>query len=353
MNADRRNKILELARTEGRILTTEVATTFSISEMTARRDITWLCAEKLLVRVHGGAMIAAPTLSRSRSTLKTALVVPTSDYYFREVIRGAENVAATFGVRIILGVTNYSVENELERVAQLLELGVSGLLLTTSRGDASGLETGSWLDTLPVRTVLMERSFSYPDTQAEFDHVRTDHSYGASLAVRHLAKLGHQSIALVLLDSSPTSHWINIGYQKTVTHLDLDSAAPRADMTRAFGVERIVDEKLVSVLNDCGRTNTRAILVHDDRLACRLVEIALSRDLRIPEDLAIVAYDDEVAAFAPVPITAISPPKREMGVLGMRLLGERMNDRGGREQAVRHITLLPKLTIRQSSVLAR
>ncbi len=98
--------------------------------------------------------------------------------------------------------------------------------------------------------------------------------------------------------------------------------------------------------------------MHTDDHAARLVETALDRGLRVPDDLAVVAYDDENAELAAVPLTTVTTPRRELGREALQLLvdriahdtGERDTDvrDGGEHRPPRHIELLPRLTVRAS-----
>ena len=70
----------------------------------------------------------------------------------------------------------------------------------------------------------------------------------------------------------------------------------------------------------------------------------------MPEDLALIAYEDEVAGLADVPLSAIAPPKRSVGELAAKLLLQRLAERrSGLSPAPRqHLELLPELRIRSS-----
>jgi DNA-binding LacI/PurR family transcriptional regulator len=68
--------------------------------------------------------------------------------------------------------------------------------------------------------------------------------------------------------------------------------------------------------------------------------------VRVPDDLALVTYDDEVAALAETPLTAVAPPKREVGRGAAELLVERLGMAG--DEPRRHVELLPRLRVRAS-----
>ena len=89
----------------------------------------------------------------------------------------------------------------------------------------------------------------------------------------------------------------------------------------------------------------RAALVHTDHVAMNLLQQLRVRGLRVPEDFAVVCYDDELATLADVPMTAVAPSKSAVGEAGVSLLLRRIaKPSAGR----RHIELLPELTVRES-----
>ncbi|MFK0003783.1 substrate-binding domain-containing protein [Paenarthrobacter sp. NPDC090522] len=347
--AERDQRILTLARRDGRVVTTALARELGISEITARRAINNLAAAGVLVRVHGGATLPGRLATPADGSI-TGLVVPTSDYYYAKVIAGAESVAAQLGTRLVLGVTHYDRETEHERVRRLVGLGVRGVVVATSTYEPTATDTGAWLDSLEVPVVLMERSITYPQTAREYDTVRTDHAYGGVVAVRHLAALGHRSIGLALRKETPTAAFLTSGYRDAVVALGLDGDAPFRALPDLGRDPAGADVVLNLFLDDCLAAGTRAAIVHVDAHASRLVELATARGLRVPEDLSIVAYDDEVAAFSMVPLTAVAPPKQAVGAAAMRLLQSRVQSLAdGSELPVQHLSLLPGLAVRHST----
>lgn len=67
--------------------------------------------------------------------------------------------------------------------------------------------------------------------------------------------------------------------------------------------------------------------------------------LTVPDDLALVAYDDEIADLADIPLTAVAPPKHLLGRTAAETLLRRLGEPG----LARHrILLRPSITVRQS-----
>ncbi|POX52140.1 hypothetical protein C3489_18290 [Streptomyces sp. Ru71] len=89
-----------------------------------------------------------------------------------------------------------------------------------------------------------------------------------------------------------------------------------------------------------------AALVHNDHDAIVLLQRLRARGVRVPDDCALVAYDDEVAALADVPLSAVAPPKRAVGVAAVDLIARRLAEPG---RARHRVTILPELRVRGSS----
>lgn len=340
---DRQQLILEHLRLYGRVRATDMARELNVSEITVRRDLNDLHSAGMLSRIHGGAVRRGQEQPGSHGQKVVGIMVPSSVYYFSEVIRGAESAAESFGVRLVLGVSGHGAI-EQDRVRQMIDLGVEGLLLATSAGDADPA-AAAWLDGLGVPAVLMERAFGGPDLERELDHVRTDHSYGAVLAMRHLHGLGHRSIAVALAKTA-TSHWLELGCRRARDQLQLKDQPEIVELGRVS--EDAAPVALGQLLDRSLAEGTRAFFVHNDTAATALVDLAFQRGLRIPEDIAVVAYDDVTAALAPVPLTAVAPPKHAVGSRALEQLMRRIGYGSAAPGPVSHQSLLPSLQIRES-----
>ncbi|MFE9119615.1 substrate-binding domain-containing protein [Streptomyces sp. NPDC007172] len=346
---DRHQAILRRLRERGSLRVTDFAEELKVSAVTVRRDVEALAERGLVARVHGGALLpetaASPAAFQSPPPsgpgLVFGLVVPTADYYYPEVIRGAREAAAARGVRLVLGLSQYSPDEERAQVRQLLSHGIDGLLIAPcgTPGDQD------WLAALGVPFVLVERRSG--DDVPGAERVVTDHAHGARLAVRHLAGFGRARIGLLLRADSPHSALVQEGYLAGLASLGLSApdalrftiAAPETDPVRR-------DAQLDAFTAAVEARLLDAVLVHNDHDAIVLLPRLRVRGLSVPGDLAIVAYDDEVAALADIPLTAVAPPKRAVGVAAVDLLALRV----AAPARPRHqLSILPELKIRASS----
>ena len=352
LSGERHEKILRELELRGTLTVNDFAEKSGQSTMTIRRDLTQLAAQGLLRRVHGGAVrvvVERPGEAihrRTRQPLATlGLIVPTTGYYFPEVIRGAEAAARALNARLILGVSNYSADDEFRQLQRMVANSVDGILLATAGPLEPGSPTFDLLSGVRIPVVLVERS------SRVFESVMSDHSYGAELAMEHLASLGHRRIGLAIA-SSATAPWLRESHERMVAKLGLETDAPIMEYVRSVVGAGNNQTEFAKFLKDCRRTNTRAALVLPDEEAITLVNLAEESGVDVPEDLAIVAYDDEVADLAPVPLTSISPPKRDVGYAAVTMCMERLTGMAGSavSPALRRVSLAPKLIIRESTV---
>ncbi|WP_042400624.1 substrate-binding domain-containing protein [Streptacidiphilus carbonis] len=357
---ERHARILRIVRQRGSLRVAALAAELRVSPVTVRRDVETLAERGDLRRQHGVVSWPEPAARAGTGPLVGPLigmVVPAAAYYFGEIIRGAQAASAALGGRLVLGISDYGAEEDHRQIERLLRAGVNGLLLTpawasgVARPDEEARVMG-----LGVPTVLVERRAAPGTAAGELDRVGSDHAHGAALAVRHLAGQGHRRIALAVRDS-PTAFHLRAGYRSTLHSLGLPAPGkdPGADLdpagntlvfraTRSEGFEAAALDRLTEEA-DQGRVD--AVLVHSDVDAIMLVQRLQARGMDVPRDLALVAYDDELAALADIPLTAVAPPKRAVGETAVHLL-QRQLTAPAEAAEHRHVELLPELHIRAS-----
>ncbi|MFE1440625.1 LacI family DNA-binding transcriptional regulator [Streptomyces sp. NPDC058739] len=347
---ERHQEILHRVRERGSIRVTDVAAELNVSPITIRRDVEALAERGLVTRVHGGAVPpeprpeqAGPAPSRQPGRdLAVGLIVPAADYYYPEVIKGAREAAAERGIRLVLGISQYSPDEERAQARQMLSDGVDGLLITPCGPPGARDWPAAELN---VPYVLVERR---PDDDTGVERVVTDHVHGARLAVRHLRDTDREVIGLLLREDSPHSALVLEGYRAGLAAAGLpadDSGLYRLPPPGGDTAER---ERVLARFTDAAAGGRlEAAVVHNDHDAIVVLQRLRSRGVQVPEDVAIVAYDDEVAALADIPLTAVAPPKHAVGAAAVELIAGRLAD----PTRPRHrIEILPELHVRASSV---
>ena len=95
-----------------------------------------------------------------------------------------------------------------------------------------------------------------------------------------------------------------------------------------------------------------AVFCANDLLALGLLQTMIQSGVRVPEELAIVGYDDiDFAAAAAVPLTSVRQPRHAIGRTGAELVMAETTDPAGHEH--QHVVFTPELVVRQSSRTGR
>ncbi|GAA2374318.1 substrate-binding domain-containing protein [Streptomyces sp. XM4011] len=352
----RQELLLQELRATGAVRVAELAERFGVSAGTIRRDIAELADLGRLTKVRGGAVpaqraVAPPApgggpepeapADPHRPTI--GLLVPSATYYYPRVVAGVREVAARYGARVVIGLSDYAQPRDERQIEELCASGADGLLIASTGGHTVPPAVLARLRATGRPFVLLERRPQEPDDPCEF--VVSDHATGAGRAVRHLRDLGHRAVALFTA-GSPTAPLVREGYERAVRQLELDPGAPVAGADEPASGTPAAVARYDAFIEECRAHGTRAALVHSDQDAIELLQRLRAKGLRTPDDLALIAYDDEIASLAEVPLTAVAPPKRQLGEAAAQLLLDRLPARA--ELAPRQVVLQPQLTVRES-----
>ncbi|MEV8172712.1 substrate-binding domain-containing protein [Microbacterium sp. NPDC077486] len=353
----RRERILDELRRTGAVRVAELARDFGVAELTIRRDITALADRGLLTRVHGGAVLrSALDTTVARAALpgpqfRIGMVVPSLSYYWPQVVVGARSAGVETGVQLVLRGASYAAQDQRRQIAALLESGtVHGLIVAPETQGADGHALLSWLDTLPVPVVLVERRTPPALALTRMQTVATDHAFGGALAAGHLAALGHRRVGVLTSPQSPTSAGLRQGWSRAVAELGLAVGVDRdAALDRMEGPAQA--DVVSSVLAEIRDTGTTALLVHSDPQALLLQQHLQDAGWRLPDDLSLIAYDDEVAEHGSPPLTALRPPKQHVGRRAVELLRDRLRE--GTTRPAERVEVAPALHVRASTAPPR
>jgi DNA-binding LacI/PurR family transcriptional regulator len=353
----RRARLLEALQRDGVLRISDLTGALGAAAVTIRRDIAQLAAEGLVRRVHGGvalpgtegaalvspAEVAAGDEPAARSL---GMLVPSLDYYWPDVVRGAEEAARELDMRLVLRGSSYESEDDRPQLSRLVsQLGVDALVVAPRMDAPTSGVTIEWLAATGIPVVLLERTATAGPHHAVLESVVTDHALGAAMAVRHLVALGHRKVGVMLAEHSPTSPHVRRGWLEAAAECGLDTAAtvdaPVPDAQAPEG-----NAALDRVLDQCLATGTTALLAHADAEAIALVQRCEERHLTVPGDLSVVAYDDELAGLFSPPLTAVRPPRRSIGRAAVRLVADRLSDAG---RPTHRVVISPSLRVRDST----
>jgi LacI family transcriptional regulator len=281
---------------------------------------------------------SARQLRAGSSRTLALLVLDLGNPFFVDVARGAEEAAHDAGLHMITCNSAQRVDRETSYLAMLAEQRVRGVLLSPV---GAREESPSGFGRSGIPYVLVDRK----STTGWCCSVSVDDVLGGALAARHLAEQGHTEIAFVngpsvlvqcrereegvrkALAEMPQEHHLTV-----LEVAALDVASGRDAGARILGVS----------------PRPTAVFCANDLLALGVLQAMVGAGVRVPEDLAIVGYDDiEFASAAAVPLTSVRQPATRIGETAARLLIEETSGEEGHEH--RAVVYSPELVVRDST----
>ncbi len=280
----------------------------------------------------------ARSLASSRSHTLGLITADFSDFFFTEVIAGAEAEARRHGYFFMLGSTERNLQDEPEYIRLLTQRHVDGILFARPSTEP---DYHHLLDLIRKGTPVVTTSFRIPGQKLTV--VDVDNVDGAQQAVNCLLAGGHRQIAMI---AGPTG-WKSVedrsqGYQNALKAAGIPYRAPLvAEGDWSFdGGYRAMQELLAR-----GRPFS-ALFAQNDRMAIGATRALREAGRRIPENVSLVGYDDiPVAAFCDPPLTTVRQPMREVGAVAARLLIQAIEE----PELVRQNVLLKTELVKRSS----
>ena len=327
----------------------ELAVLYQISRDTVRQALAQLTNEGLIERVQGrGTFVSQPPSNGSPLTqLKQKQIGLVLNRTFRtqltmNLLVGVEQAAKSHGYSVSFTYAEGEQEQQAHDVARMRANHVSGMIIWPM-GDSTQAASIQQLQADHVPVVLMDRYFP----GLAVDYVGSDNIGGGYRATEHLLILGHRRIGFVfaheetLQTTSVYERWQ--GYCKALQKYEVpyDETLVIPDLRQ---LPTGGHEGLVEFLQRPDRPG--AIFAINDYVALDVLQAAKALHLRIPEDLAVVGFDDmEFAAHVNPPLTTIKQQFIDIGLRAGTLLINRIE---GMASAPKHIELPTNLIIRDS-----
>ncbi|MFP3986367.1 LacI family DNA-binding transcriptional regulator [Streptomyces sp. E11-3] len=283
---------------------------------------------------------SARQLRSGSSRILAYVMLDAGNPFFTDVSKGIEEAAKAAGLSVFLCNSNESAEQEAAYLDLLEQQRVQGVLITPVDS------TSPRLTALPSRgtpVVVVDR----PTQDAAHCSVAVDDVLGGDLAVTHLAELGHTRIAYVggpagLGQVADRRAGARRAIERAGLPADTLVEIETAGLTVAEG--RRAGERLTALPE---RERPTAAFCANDLLALGVLQQGVGLGLRVPDDLAIVGYDDiEFAAAAAVPLTSVRQPRQLLGRTAAALL---LDESANPDHEHQRVIYTPKLIVRTST----
>jgi DNA-binding LacI/PurR family transcriptional regulator len=287
--------------------------------------------------------ILATSLVKSRTKTIGVIVPDLAYHFFASVIKGIEEEAIERGYSLLLTQTSELYEREITNVQNLSRGQVEGFIISLSQ-ETTDYEHLKRLQRKGIPLVFFDRD----SAEVDVSKVMVDNIGAAYEATKHLIENGCKRIAFLAGPTNVTvSNQRQTGYENALIDSGLEINETLI-VHGSYNLQQVIE--LTNYLLDLPSPPDGLVVV-SDRLAIGAMSAMRARGVKVPNDLAIVSFNDEPICTIVTPtLTSVSQPTMEMGRMAMSLLINQIEKEGSPSEVKVFKT---ELKVRESSRRSR
>lgn len=286
----------------------------------------------------------AQTLSSGKTRLVGILTATIQPEVLTRKWMAIEANIRSRGYRTLLRCSGFDPDYELSVLNEFFQNMVEGIIVLSDIGD----EASDALRLLIERRIPVLRLDPFKDMPT--DCVTVDRAFGAYLATKHLLDLGHRRIAFMGVQAGlhPSVYHRIPGYCQALREYGIE---PEDSLLLSISGEPTYEVGYESAREMLARrVDATALFCCNDQVAIGSMKALHEAGIRIPQDLAIIGFDNISASeYAPVPLTTIAQPVEEIGRLAVEMLFNRMSAPED-SRPPQTLCLQPRLIARESTI---
>lgn len=288
---------------------------------------------------------SARHLGGGRSRTIGMVLMDIANPFFTDVLRGAEDSVYSRGYSVHVGNSGLDRSRELAHLQLFEQDRVRGVLIAPVVGLSSRAVE---IERRGTPVVVLDRV----DDGLDLCTVSVDDVEGGRLAVEHLLNLGHRRLALV--GGSGEMHQVRdrrFGAEIARASATSPGTTLLTLSTPGLDAESGLQASHELSILPLGERPT-AVFAVNDLLAIGLLQGFMTQGISVPEDIAIIGYDDiAFAGTAAVPLSSIRQPTNDLGRRAAELLFEEIAALDGDGvHSHQHVRFTPSLVVRTSTV---
>ena len=278
-------------------------------------------------------------LKLNRTGVIALLIPEILDIGYMEIAKGVEDVAHQKKYNIMLCSTEEDRNKEKGYIENFISRKVDGIVLVSSLLKNNDLNQIKKQD---VAVVLIGKN----DEIIGENLVYTDYKAATTEAVKHMIEIGHRKIGMIYGNRPKIENIDKLeGFKRTMEDEGLVYHEKHiVEEENSFEGGYLAASKLLNL-----KDRPEAIFVTSDTMAIGAMEKIKQTDLQIPQDIAVVGFDNlKISAFIEPKLTTVAKPMYRMGLIAARLLFDLMEDENQKDNEPQEILIQSKLKVRKS-----
>lgn len=305
----------------------ELCTKYNVSRQTVRLTLSLLEQEGLIVKKHGSGSYITGLSSKSTDNVVGILISNKEEYFYPQLLDDITGTLKSYGYTCEIWETNNEIAKERELLLQLNKAPLRAVI-------AEGCKTALPNPNLPLYRKLQENGTSilflhnyYPEF-ADSLYLKDDNFSGSEALVRHLADLGHTSIAGIFRADDMQGIERYKGFLETLTQLELPLADNRIGWFTSKEISKLEKKQdtlfLKSFISECLHDCT-AVVCHNDEIAYWLIRELQLTGYKLPGEMAVVSFDNTyLSTSGLLSITSLSHKLHETGQTAAQMIIDKL-----------------------------
>lgn len=319
---------------------------YNVSRYTIRRAIGDLETQHFIYTIQGGGMfvddwrqqVSKPLENKEIGVITTHI----ADYIFPNIITGIDRFVSSKGYSVLISNTQNDPEKERTSLSKMLESNLSGLIIEPTQSALGNPNKDLLMKFKQANIPTIFINSHYPDL--DFPYIEMNDVAAGKLVTDALFNLGHQRIlGIFKIDDSQGVHRMN-GYVKSYQAHKEFSFLSEIVMFQSSDNLHSVFTRIGSILKREDRPT--AIVCYNDQLAIQVINLIRSLDLKVPDDISVIAFDNyQLSKYISPKLSTVEHPKEKMGRDAAKMLFDLMQG----DKSNQSIVYDPQLILREST----
>lgn len=259
----------------------------------------------------------ARALSRNESKTIGYIVPSITNEFFTQLAKDIEDIAFKKGYGVYLCNTEGDTNRASYYLDSLIENRVAGVI-TSLTWEIEQIKFINHMkyEKIPIVGLAGARS------NKEIDTIIPDDVNGGRIAVHYLLKKGYSNIGFIGIENSQTTKVRLKGFRQAFLETGIEYNSDLINFCSSFSnkeAKKVFKEMIIT------HPEMDAVFVYNDVIGSAIMETLYELEMRTPQDMAIIGFDNSIASFTFPKMTTISISKKRMARIAMDRLFRRIN----------------------------